>query len=159
MAFIRWKKNKFGLRQAYLIHSYRGEDGKPKHKTLAYLGREGSIDADQIALLQKQHKDLSIDWAAIKAVEHPPAVTDISVLTDWELAQQVKQLRQERGITMKGMVERLQQAGITTVSSGFKPDPMTYSTYRWLENGWQSSSHPGFQQAATQLAPYFRKIL
>jgi hypothetical protein len=44
MAFIRWKKNKFGIRQTYLVHAYRDEAGKPKQKTLAYLGgSRGSI--------------------------------------------------------------------------------------------------------------------
>ena len=41
MAFIRWKKNKFGIRQAYLIHSYRDEQGKPKHKDACLSGAGG----------------------------------------------------------------------------------------------------------------------
>jgi hypothetical protein len=37
MAFIRWKRSGVGGRQAYLVHVYRGPDGKPRQKVLAYL--------------------------------------------------------------------------------------------------------------------------
>ncbi|SRR5258708_28785901 len=159
MAFIRWKKNKFGIRQAYLIHSYRGEDGKPKHKTLAYLGRAGSVSPELIASLKEQHKDWNVKWEAIQPSSHPAPESDISGLSNWELAQQARQLRRERGIHFREMVKRLQEAGAPAIRTVSSPEPISFKLYRWLERGWQSSTHAGFQSAAEDLSPYLRKVL
>ncbi len=66
MAFIRWKENKFGVRQAYLVHSYRDEQGRPRHKTLAYLGKTGELKPEHIDALKAKHADLPVQWDKIK---------------------------------------------------------------------------------------------
>ena len=159
MAFIRWKKNKFGIRQAYLIHSYRDEEGRPKHKTLAYLGREGQITSDQLSLLKERHKGLPVSWDKIEPRSHPP-FSDISQLSDTDLVHKLRHLRAERGITLKGMFERLISIGIPEIRAGHRPEQLDYHLYRWLENGWHAQSpHPGFAEAEKLLVPYIRKAL
>jgi hypothetical protein len=159
MAFIRWKKNKFGIRQAYLIHSYRDENGRPKHKTLAYLGSSGSLTPELISSLKDKHKDVNVNWEGIKEAPCSSPKTDITQLSDWDLARKLRELRRERGIHIRAMVERLQQIGAPSIKTVGEPEPMSLKLYGWLERGWQKSTHPEFVKAATLLAPYIRKCL
>jgi LmbE family N-acetylglucosaminyl deacetylase len=159
MAFIRWKKNSFGIRQAYLVHSYRDETGKPKHKTLAYLGREGALSPEQMAALKEKHADLGIDWEKLEAVPHPAPKTDIAGMTDEELLRRLKELRIERGISARAMVERLNAAGAPAV-----PDwgniPLHWSSYAGLEKGWgQGKSEPYYVRPGQLLARFLRQAL
>jgi hypothetical protein len=160
MAFIRWKKNAFGIRQAFLIHAFRDEQGKPKQKTLAYLGREGEIASERLAELQAKHKDLAVDWAAVSAVPHPAPRTEINTLSDQELMRRLRELRRERGINMKGMVSRLTQMGKTTVISHNGPKQLDHGWYSWFERAWEKQHpNPVFAQSAADLAPFIRKVL
>jgi hypothetical protein len=160
MAFIRWKKNAFGIRQAFLIHAYRDEQGKPKQKTLAYLGKEGEISPERLAELQTQHKDLSIDWARVQAVPHPAPRTEINTLSDQELMRRLRELRRERGINMKVIVSRLTEMGKTTVISHNGPEPLDHGWYSWLERAWEEQHpNPVFARSAADLAPFIRKAL
>jgi hypothetical protein len=117
MAFIRWKKNKCGVRQAYLVHSYRDKNGKPRHITLAYLGSAGELTPEHIAGLKAKYPDIHIEWDKVKPATPPAAapVTDISGMSDESLLRSLTSLRRERGITIAEMVERLCKAGLTSI--------------------------------------------
>jgi hypothetical protein len=105
MAFIRWKKNSYGVRQAYLVHSYRDKKGKPKHATLAYLGTVGQLAQEHIADLKAKYPDLPIDWDSIQpaALMKAAPLTDISGMSDEPLLRSLRALRMERGIKLKEM--------------------------------------------------------
>jgi hypothetical protein len=159
MAFIRWKKNKFGIRQAYLIHSYRDEEGKPKHKSLAYLGREGSLSPEQISLLGEKYADLGVVWEKLEATPHPAPKTDIASIPDEELLRRLKELRTERGISARAMVDRLISVDAPAVPE-WGNKPLHWSSYSRLESGWIAGrSQPHYVNPGRLLAPYLRKAL
>jgi len=110
MAFVRWKKNAAGNQQAYLMHSYRGEDGKPHHKMLAYLGDQVSLTPERLAELRQKYPDLSVNWEKIKPTEKP--MTDVSTLSDADLLRKARHLRHERGFSQQRIVWRLEDAGL-----------------------------------------------
>jgi len=153
MAFIRWKHNASGNRQACLIHSYRGEDGKPHHKMLAYLGDEGSITPERLAQLKAQYPDLKVDWEKIKPAARP--ITDISTLSDTELLKQARRLRHERGISQHIMLWRLQSAGLPPCKYGLGGREWG-EIEKALESG---ETQDYYLNPEAEVAPAIRKVL
>src|ERR1051325_5186539 len=107
MAFIRWKKNASGKRQAYLIQSYRDESGKPKHKMLAYLGDEASLTPERLASLKAQYPDAQVDWNNIKLPDHHKV--DIAASSDAELLRNMRALRHQWGLDPQRMYWHLEK--------------------------------------------------
>jgi len=159
MAFIRWKKNKFGTRHAYLIHSYRGEDGKPKHKTLAYLGKDPTLTPEALARLQVRHEGVPVQWEKIKP-KAPLPMTDISSLSDAELLRRMRALRQERGIRSKEMVHKLLAAGVPARTKGSFSHPLAFHHYSLVEKAFETGEEQHFfSNPVEELAPFIRKVL
>src|ERR1700682_780070 len=101
MAFIRWKHNGIGGRQAYLVHAYRGPDGKPKQKVLAYLGDSAELTPERLADLRQKSPDLKCDWEKVKPSSRPKI--DISTLSDVELLRRIRHLRHQLGLDQRAM--------------------------------------------------------
>src|ERR1700687_310762 len=110
MAFIRWKTSSVGKRQAYLVHAYRGPDGKPKQKVLAYLGDKAELAPEHHAALRQKHPDLKINWESIKPANRP--VTDVSTLSDADLLKNIRRLRHERGLSQNHFPHLLKKNGL-----------------------------------------------
>src|SRR5580698_8684750 len=105
MAFIRWKHNGHGGRQAYLVHAYRGPDGKPKQKVLAYLGDSAELTSDHLDRLKAKYPDLKINWETIKSAARP--AIDVSALSDADLLRKIRHLRHQMGLSQRNMVHEL----------------------------------------------------
>jgi hypothetical protein len=158
MAFIRWKKNKFGIRQAYLVHSYRDKEGRPRQKTLAYLGHSSELSDDRLCALKEQHKDIAVNFDGIKPVGQPAPQTDIDPLSDQELASRLRELRSERGLNRNAMAKALIQLGVPDIQLYRRRQPFTGEVYTWLERDW-SRQNPSHASAISVIAPYLRKVL
>jgi len=109
MAFIRWKTNRTGGAQAYLVQSYR-ENGKPKQRTLAYLGDAAALTPEHVAELKRRYPDQSIDWDAIKPRVKP--LTDPQALSDADLLRKMRHIRLERNLGTYTMSWALRDAGL-----------------------------------------------
>jgi len=162
MAFIRWKKNSYGARQAYLVHSYRDKKGKPKHATLAYLGTAGQLAQEHIADLKAKYPDLPIDWDNIKPAAPMKAapLTDISGMSDESLLRALRKLRRERGLKLQAMVKALIESGLPdleTMGYSYRLGWPYYSRLEKLFEGEQWSE--GVKEIGLQIAPYARKAL
>jgi len=159
MAFIRWKLNRFGLRQAYLVQSYRDEEGRPKHKTLAYLGRAAELSPERIAILRQQYPELRIAWDKIQIPDHPEPLADLDQLADAELVSRLRRLRRERSINAREAVEMLTRAGLTRLTGPGSPH-LTPRFYGVLEQAFaEGRSQPYYASFAAQLLPFLRKML
>jgi hypothetical protein len=161
MAFIRWKKNKFGMRHAYLVHSYRDEQGQPRHKTLAYLGQAGDLNLtpEKLAALKEQHSGLKVDWEKISPPRKLPEVTDVSQLDAQQLLSRLRKLRIERRMNMKTMISKLHALGAPIVSD-WRKSPINKWDYSVLEGGWaegRTNSH--YVNSGQLLEPFIRKAL
>jgi len=162
MAFIRWKENKFGVRQAYLVHSYRDEHGRPRHKMLAYLGKAGELKPEHIAALKEKHASLQIQWDNIKAVAPSKArqVTDISGMSDESLLRSLRGLRRERGITIAEMLKELHNMGLTAVPGIINDRPLSHELLCRIERLLTRDEWPDWAgEAGRQIAPFARKVL
>ena len=159
MAFIRWKKNQYGMAYAHLVHSYRDANGKPRHKTLAYLGKKGELTDDHLAKLKERHKNLTVNWYAIK-LKVSPKLTEISQLSNAELLSQLKTLRLERGLTVHQIVQTLLGAGVPTRSKHLTGFPITLRWYRRIEKAClEGITQDFYNNLELELAPYLRKVL
>ena len=162
MAYIRWKKLPFGHWKAYLVHSYRDEQGRPRQKTLAYLGDQHQLTQDHVAQLQQKHAGLDIAWDKIRPA-HPPKRTDISQLSDEELVRNLRTLRREYGIPQRIMHFYLNDAGAPPASKNkdrFRHSEILRKHYQKLE----LAIHEGREQEmyvdpVSELAPAIRKVL
>jgi|ERR1700687_906379 len=160
MAFIRWKKLKHGTLKAYLVHSYRDEQGRPRHKTLAYLGDKTTLEPEHLERLKTRHAHLSIKWDRIKPPPTPKR-TDISQMSDEELLKNLRSLRREFGIPWWRMRSLLEQAGAPRATSkkisGFG---MSIKRYIALENALADGLEQDFyEDPVMDLAPAVRKVL
>jgi hypothetical protein len=138
MAFIRWKTNNVGKRQAYLVHAYRGPDGRPKQKVLAYLGDSAELKPEHHAAISQKHPDLKINLEGIKPASRP--VTDVSTLSDVDLLRNIRRLRHERGLSQGHFPQFLRKHGLGPCSgqeaNGYYPIGRTYGVLeRALERG------------------------
>ena len=162
MAFIRWKKNKCGIVKAYLVHSYRDKKGRPKHKTLAYLGAAGEMAPELLEELKEKHSGLNIEWDKIKPAAAPAktgSFTDISNISDEELMRSLRKLRHERGMTLIEMKAALNQAGLTTTTSYGYTSDISHPYYGRLELVFAREVWPsGMLDTMKQIAPYIRKV-
>jgi hypothetical protein len=160
MAFIRWKKLKHGTLKAYLVHSYRDEQGRPRHKTLAYLGDKSTLEPEHLEKLKTKHAHLEIKWNRIKAPPTPKR-SDFSRMSDEELLQNLRSLRREYGIPWWRMPRLLEQAGApratSTKLSGWG---MSIKRYIAIENALADGLAQEFYEAPVRdLAPAVRKVL
>ena len=157
MAFIRWKRNIAGNRQAYLMHSFRDENGKPRQKMLAYLGDEASLTPEHIEELRQKYPDLKVDWENFKPTTRP--ITDISQLSDADLLKRMRHLRHERGLSQWLMMRRLQEFGLPRCSGTYR---LGLGGREWgiLEKALERNQpQPFFLNPETELAPALRKAL
>jgi hypothetical protein len=157
MAFIRWKTNSSGKRQAYLVHAYRGPDGKPKQKVLAYLGDKAELSPEHHATLRQKHPDLEINWEKIKPASRP--ATNVAALSDAELLREIRHLRHERGVSQRHFPQFLREHGLPRCSgqeaNGFYPDGRTYGVLeRALERGEPQNF---YLNPELEIAPALRK--
>ncbi len=152
MAFIRWKKTTHGTWKAYLVHSYRDELGRPRHKTLAYLGNKPTLKEEHLSTLKALHGHLKVNWEKIRPAANPP-LTDISAMSDEDFLRQLRTLRRERGITVKEMRDRLRQG--TAQLYGTHAHFCQFE--RTLEVGDLTATVGS--RSANELVPYLREIL
>jgi hypothetical protein len=158
MAFIRWRLNSAGKRQAYLVHSYRDQAGKPRHRVLAYLGNNAELTPEHLAELQAKHADLKVNWDRIKPPP-PRPLTDLSSLSDAGLLQKMRILRHERGIQQFQMAGRLRDAGIPNFS-GVRHSHFHHGHMGDLEKAMEQGDRSEFYlDPEAELAPYLRKAL
>jgi len=152
MAFIRWKKLKHGTWKAYLVQSYRDDQGRPRHKTLAYLGDQAQLGPEHVEQLKTRYPELAIDWHQIKPPAAPKRM-DINQMSDAELLQNLRSLRRERGIPAWSMPGRLRGA-----SSGLRYfGPKDYiQIEKSLTDG---SPQDYFKDPVRELAPAARKVI
>ena len=160
MAFIRWKKLKHGTWKAYLVQSYRDEQGRPRHKTLAYLGDQAQLAAEHVAQLKARYPDLSIDWDKIRPPA-PPKRADISGMSDGELLENLRSLRRERGIPAWFMPRRLESAGAArAMTASRKGRGLGIKDYIKIENALADGEEQDFyENPVRDLAPAARKVL
>jgi hypothetical protein len=159
MAFIRWKHNGIGGRQAYLVHAYRGPDGKPKQKVLAYLGDSAELMPEQLALLRQKHTDLKVNWEKIKPAERPRI--DVSTLSDGELLRKIRHLRHQLGLSQRDMVHRLRENGLPACSGsdmeGYYP---YHPVFGKLEKAFERGEPQDFYlDPQTEVVPALRKLV
>jgi hypothetical protein len=159
MAFIRWKKNKFGTRNAYLIHSYRDEEGKPKHKTLAYLGPETELSPERLAELKEKHSEIEVDWDSIRPAARPAPIMPLEALSDDDVLKQLRQLRLDRGLSKKRMVAALLLAGAPPLADWHK-DSINVRIYGALENAWATGrKEEHYENPKAVLISFIRRVL
>jgi hypothetical protein len=158
VAFIRWKKLKHGTLKAYLVHSYRDEQGRPRHKTLAYLGDKPDLDPARLEVLKAKHAHLPIQWDKIK----PPAPrkrTDISRMSDEELLKNMRALRRERGISVWRMHVNLQSSGAPRGTGRKKDWGLQRREYIAIEHALADGGEQDFyEDPVRDLAPAVRKV-
>jgi hypothetical protein len=160
MAFIRWKVSRQGMRRAYLVHSYRDEQGKPRHKTLAYLGAEGELTPERLTQLKEKHKDLSIHWEGIAPSAKPARSLDPASLSDEELLRNLKTLRLEKGLNIQAMVQAVLDAGLPPWKTGHEDRIFTPYLYKGIEREAANGPLEHFlAKIAPDILPYFRKVL
>jgi len=159
MAFIRWKKLKHGTVKAYLVHSYRDEQGRPRHKTLAYLGDKTQLEPEHLEALKARYGHLPINWANIR----PPAPhkrTDFSAMSDEELLKNLRALRREYGIPVWQMPGLLRQAGVPRSTGLYKGFGLSLKKYLVIENALADGGEQDFyEDPVRDLAPAARKVL
>jgi len=147
---------KNGIRKAFLVHSYRDERGKPRHKTLAYLGKSHEIEPELLVSLKERHRNLPIQWETIKASPHPAPTIDPTSLSDQEFLHRLKEIRHERGFSSRDMIRLLAQAGFSRMGRW----PLTGRQYRVFEEGFaQDKPHTHYTLAKREMLPYLRKVL
>jgi len=162
MAFIRWKKNRFGQQQAYLVHSYRDKKGSPRHITLAYLGKSGELTQEHIAGLKQDYPDLPVEWDKVKpaAPAKTSQLTDISGLSDEQLLRGLRGLRRERGMTIAEMLEELLKAGLPPQRVMGYIYQFERGYYGRLEKLFEREQWPeGIRETGLHIAPFARKVL
>lgn len=158
MAFIRWKHNGHGGRQAYLVHAYRGPDGKPKQKILAYLGNSAELAAEHLNRLKEKHADLKINWDAIKPAAKP--TLDVSSLNDADLIRKIRHLRRHMGLNQNHFVQHLKDNGLPPCSGprgeevGYPYNPHFGILEKALERG---EPQDYYLEPETEIAPALRK--
>ena len=159
MAFIRWKKLKHGTLKAYLVHSYRDEQGRPRHKTLAYLGAKADLDAGRLENIKARHGHLSIKWDKIKP-SSPPKQTDIGRMNDVELLQNMRSLRREYGISVWRMQRLLERAGAPRSTGKYKDFGLSRKEYLNIEHALADGGDQDFyEDPVRDLVPALRKVL
>jgi hypothetical protein len=158
MAFIRWKHNGIGGRQAYLVHAFRGGDGKPKQKVLAYLGTDTQLTPDKIAALKQKHPDLKINWDKITPSQRPSL--DISTLSDSDLLRKIRHLRHEKKLSQRHMPQVLREFGLPPCSKGeSKGYYFSGYTYGELEKALERGEPQDFYlDPEHEVAPALRKM-
>jgi hypothetical protein len=158
MAFIRWKHNGIGGRQAYLVHAYRDADGKPKQKVLAYLGDAAELTPDHIEALRQKHPDLKVNWDKIKPASRPQV--DISTLSDAELLRKIRHLRHQLGLSQNHMGFRLKESGMLPCSTGDAKGYYVYGRdFGQLEKALESGGPQDFYlDPENEIAPALRKL-
>ena len=159
MAFIRWKHNGIGGRQAYLIHAYRGPDGKPKQKMLAYLGDSAELTPEHLNALKAEYLDLKINWDKIKAPSKPQL--DVSSLSDAELLRKIRHIRHQLKLSQNHFVYQLKELGMPPCSNpeydgGYPYNPHFGVLEKALERGEPQNY---YLDPLTEIAPALRKVL
>ena len=162
MAFIRWKKNKHGMRHAYLVHSYRDEQGRVRQKVLAYAGKTGELHPDKLEQAKQKHGHLSVRWDAIAQAARP-GLRDIATLSDAELLSNLRGLRKERGINTREMLQALLAAGLPPRAGRYgRGKPMSSDGYFRMESHLEEGRDIGefyYSNPAVELVPYLRRVL
>jgi hypothetical protein len=155
MAFIRWKHNGHGGRQAYLVHAYRGPDGKPKQKILTYLGNNAEFKPERLNQLKEKYPDLKINWEAIKPAHRP--TLEVSTLSDADLLRKIRHLRHQLGLSQNHMVHNLKQNGLPPCSGpiggGYPYSPHFGILEKALERG---EPQDYYLDPLTEIAPALR---
>jgi hypothetical protein len=158
MAFVRWKKSPSGTWKAYLVHSYRDEQGRVRHKHLAYLGHDPQLTPERLDALKARHGHDQYKWHAIKPPASPKRI-NISQMTDEEIIQNLRRIRREHGLTFIQMASRLAAAGAPPPSHG--RGSLGWIDYRWIEQAVESirgKTHQNvYKDLPRELAPAVRK--
>src|SRR5258706_13317377 len=158
MAFVRWKKSPSGTWKAYLVHSYRDEQGRVRHKHLAYLGHEPQLTPECLEALKARHGQDQYKWHAIKPPTGPKRI-DISRMSDEEIIQNLRRIRREHGLSFFQMAKRLAAAGAPPPSHGL--GGFGVLEYRWIERAVEGVRGKTFQNVykdlPTELAPAVRR--
>jgi len=159
MAFIRWKKNRFGIRQAYLVYSYRDKDGMPRHRTLAYLGATGEISASRIPELERKHQDLAIPWHEITGKPYPNVDIQARNLSDAELLTQLSLLRKNRGYSLLALAAAIRERGIMAVESAHGEEAVTARALGRWETLFRLREISDESPVGKRLVPVLRQLL
>jgi hypothetical protein len=154
MAFIRWRLNSAGNRQAYLVHSYRDAEGKPRHKVLAYLGASAELTPDRIGELRQKYPELNIRWDKIK----PSAkrLADVSGMSDADILRHIRKLRHERGWSQIELFWKLRNNQVPEFSG--PAEGSLYDSMGDLEKALEKGEgYQFFLDPEAELAPILRR--
>jgi len=147
------------MRRAYLVHSYRDEQGVPRHKTLAYLGAEGELTPERVDELREKHKDLAIHWERIAPAAKPPRSLDAATLSDEALLCNLKLLRREKGLNIQAMVQALTQAGLPPFKiPGFGDHVVSPEYYKRFERRVVENKAAQYSFLLPHILPFLRKV-
>jgi hypothetical protein len=113
--YLRWSLEEVetpagprAARVAWLVYDAPQEHGGTGQRVLAYLGERPAVTAALIEELTALYPDVAFDWGALRrAVADAGGVTDVAALSDDELAQRLRSLAGERGLSLNDLSLRL----------------------------------------------------
>lgn len=117
-AYIRWAEEEVEATQstedprlahvAWLVCDITDESGVTAQRFLAYLGRNPTVTPALMEEAAALYPEVEFDWEALRqSVEQGDSGTDVSSLTDDELAQRLRQLAREHGLSLSDLSLRL----------------------------------------------------
>ncbi|MDQ3702647.1 MAG: hypothetical protein M3442_17250 [Chloroflexota bacterium] len=117
-AYLRWAEEEDEAAQptedsrlahvAWLVCDITDDMGVTAQRFLAYLGRNPAVTPALMEEVVALYPEVEFDWEALRqAVERGDSGTDVSSLTDDELAQRLRQLAREHGLSLSDLSLRL----------------------------------------------------
>lgn len=117
-AYIRWAEEEVEAtesaeaprlaRVAWLVCDVTDESGVTAQRFLAYLGQDPAVTPALMEEIAALYPEVEFDWEALRrTVEQGDSGTDVSSLTDDELARRLRQLAREHSLSLSDLSLRL----------------------------------------------------
>lgn len=141
-AYIRWAEEEVEAaeaaddarlaRVAWLVCDITDDSGVTAQRFLAYLGRNPTVTPALMEEVAVLYPEVELDWEALRhIVEQGDSGTDVSLLTDDDLAQRLRQLAREHGLSLSDLSLRLgsSQRDMVTEMLRFLEDQTAVARY------------------------------
>jgi hypothetical protein len=139
VAYLRWTEDEVetpagprSARVAWLVCDAPEEHGGTGLRYLAYLGERPAVTSSLIEELTALYPDVGFDWEALRrAVADAAGLTDVSALSDDEMALRLRALTGERGLSLNDLSLRLgyRQRNILPELLRYLDDPQTVARF------------------------------